>query len=99
MRMLIGGDGPGILEHTLDRDLPPVDLAIIRHPMLIDHRTHHSPLRRKLGSPVSRALIMHLRHQLSHVLHRVPHILMLHNARLRTMLPLSLYQESVIGNA
>lgn len=76
-----------------------VDLAIIRHPMLIDHHIHHSPLRRKLGSPVSRALIMHLRHQLSPVLHRVPHILKPHNARLRTMLPLSLYQELVIGNA
>ena len=98
MRMLIGGDGPGTLERTLDRDLPPVDLAIIRRPMLIDHHTHHSPLRRKLGSPVSRALIMHLRHQLSHALHRVPHILTPHNARLRTMLPLSLYQELVIGN-
>ena len=66
--------------------------------MLIDHHIHHSPLRRKPGSPVSKALIMHLRHQLSPVLHRVPHILTPHNARLRTMLPLSLYQELVIGN-
>lgn len=99
MRMLIGGDGPGTPERTLDRDLPPVDLAIIRHPMLIDHHIHHSPLRRKPGSPVSKALIMHLRHQLSPVLHRVPHILKPHNARSRTMLPLSLYQELVIGNA
>lgn len=99
MQTQIGEDEPGIQEHTLGLDRRPVDLAITRHLTLTDHRTHHNPLHRKLGFPVSKALTTRLPLQLYHVLHPVLCMLTLHNAPLLTMHQSSPYQVLATGSA